>query len=70
MIWSPVSTTPLPLASVGVPAVLVRPSVEVVEVGVLVESVAETTDRPCGSSAAARAVLSTLPASTSAWVRV
>ncbi|GAB2588485.1 hypothetical protein GCM10009593_29360 [Microlunatus antarcticus] len=65
---SPASTRPLVFVSVGVPAVLVRVSVDVVEVGVAVEAAFEVTVAPAGFRPAAVAVLLTAPASTSAWV--
>ena len=61
---------PLVLTSVGVPAVLVSVAVAVVEVGVEVDEVFETTVVPAGFFPVAVAVLLTVPASTSAWVIV
>ena len=67
---SPASTRPLPSTSTGVPARLSRLRVATVLVGVLVVSVTGATAVPSGSVAVAVAVLSTVPASTSAWVIV
>ena len=64
---SPASTRPLPSTSVGVPARLSRVSVATVLVGVLVVS-GLGHGVPVGAVAVAAAVLSTVPASTSAWV--
>ena len=65
---SPASTRLLPSVSTGVPACLSRVRVATVLVGVLVVSVAGRTGAPSGPLAVAVAVLSTVPASTSAWV--
>ena len=65
---SPASTRPEPSASTGVPACLSSVRVATVLVGVLVVSVVGGTEVPSGPVAVAVAVLSTVPASTSAWV--
>src|SRR4051812_13074156 len=65
---SPASVRPLPLVSVGAPAVLVRVSVAVVEVGVEVLEAFDVAVVPAGVRAVTVAVLATAPASTSAWV--
>ena len=65
---SPASTRPLPFASTAWPACLSSVRVATVLVGVLVVSVAGRTGVPSGPVAVAVAVLSTVPASTSAWV--
>ena len=67
---SPASTRPLPSTSTGVPACLSRVRVASVLVGVVVESMASSVRLPSGLVALAAAVLSTTPASTSAWVIV
>ena len=64
---SPASTRPLPLRSVGVPALLTRASEAAFDVGVVVVALGEVTARPAGSVAVAFAVLVTAPASTSLW---
>ncbi|GAB2588462.1 hypothetical protein GCM10009593_29320 [Microlunatus antarcticus] len=56
------------LTSVGAPAVLVRVSVAVADVGVVVEETFDVTATFVGLRPAAVAVLTTAPASTSAWV--
>ena len=65
---SPASTRPLPSTSTGVPACLSRVRVATSLVGVLVLSGPAVTASPFGAVAVAVAVLSTVPASTSAWV--
>ncbi len=67
---SPASTRPLPFTSTGVPARLSRLSASVRSVGVVVLDAFEVTLVPSGSTASAVAVLSILPASTSAWLIV
>ena len=67
---SPASTRPLPFTSAGVPAVLSRVIVASVDVGVDVLDGIEVTVPPPGFVPFAVAVLSTEPASTSAWVIV
>ena len=68
---SPASVTPLPLASTGVPAVLTRVSAGAAGVtGVLVVDGALVTSVPPGGVPVAVALLSTLPAVTSAAVMV
>ncbi len=67
---SPASVRPLPLTSVGVPAVLVRARVAVRVVGVAVAEVLEVMVAPAGFLPAAVAVLVTAPVSTSFWLIV
>ena len=67
---SPASRRPSAFASTGGAAVLSSVSVAVDAVEVLVRSGAELTGRPSGSVPRAVALLSTEPASTSAWVIV
>ena len=67
---SPASTRPDPSTSTGWPACLSSVSVATSLVAVLVESGPVATASPFGAVAEAVAVLSTVPASTSAWVIV
>ncbi|GAB2588413.1 hypothetical protein GCM10009593_29230 [Microlunatus antarcticus] len=65
---SPASVRPFAFTSVGVPADFVRVRVAAVDVGVAVEEAFEVTVAPAGLRPVTRAVLATVPASTSAWV--
>ena len=70
MIRSPASTRPLLFTSTGLLAVLVSASADWVDVVTVALELAEVTVAPAGFFAVAVAVLSTRPASTSAWVIV
>ncbi len=65
---SPASIRPSPSVSVGVPACLSSSSASTFDIAVEVLETGETTPAPPGSLAVAVALLSTRPASTSAWV--
>ena len=67
---SPASTRPLPSASTGWPACLSKVNTASPLVAVLVLSATGSSGTPSGPVAVAVAVLSTVPASTSAWVMV